>query len=158
MSAAARQVNPQGSRVFMGIITDGADLHTALADTARAFGVQTGKLEMLGGLHEVEFSAYDFDTQTRLAPLVFRGALEIVAGHGTIALLDAALHIHLHLAVAFRDTGMPHAIAVVGGHAVRAHAYAVEFTLTAYDGAPVVRGYHAGTGLQLWDLPPLPQS
>jgi len=153
MSVAARQVNPQGNRVFMGTITDGADLHVALADAARAFNVQTATFEMLGGLHEVEFSAYDFTTQTRLAPIVVRGALEIVAGHGTITLMDDALHVHVHLAVAFREASAPYGIAVVGGHAARAQAYAVEFTLTAYDGAPALRGHHAGTGLRLWDMP-----
>ncbi len=155
MSVSARQVNPQGSRVFMGTLTDGVSLHTALADAARAFSVQTATVELLGGLHEVEFSAYDFTTQTRLAPTIIRGALEIVAGHGTISLMDDQLHVHIHLAVAFRAPDSPDRISVVGGHAARAQAYAVEFTLTAYDGAPVSRGHHAQTGLHLWDLPRL---
>ena len=35
----------------------------------------------------------------------------------------------------------------------KAVAYAVEFTLTAYDGATVHRAEHQSTGLKLWDLP-----
>jgi len=139
----------------MGTITDGADLHASLSETAQAYAIQTATFELLGGLHRVEFSAYDFTTQTRLAPLVFERALEIVAGHGTLSLLDGEPHVHLHLTVAFRDADQPHGIAVVGGHAAHASAYAVEFTLTAYDGAPVQRGHHTGTGLKLWDLPRL---
>jgi len=73
----------------MGTITDGADLHASLSETAQAYAIQTATFELLGGLHRVEFSAYDFTTQTRLAPLVFERALEIVAGHGTLSLLGA---------------------------------------------------------------------
>jgi predicted DNA-binding protein with PD1-like motif len=152
MNVRSRQINPQGSRVFMGTITDGADLHDSLAVTARTHNSQTATFEMLGGLHEVEFTAYDFAAQMHREPLIFKRALEIVSGHGTISLLDDDLHVHIHLAVSFRDAAQPHGIAVVGGHAARAVVYAVEFTLTAYDGAPARRGHHAGTGLKLWDL------
>jgi len=152
MTVWSRQVNPQGSRVFMGTITDGADLHGSLAATARTHDIQTATFEMLGGLHEVEFTAYDFVAQAHRDSLIFKQAMEIVAGHGTLSLLDDALHVHVHLTVSFRDPAQPHGIAVVGGHVARAVVYAVEFTLTAYDGAPVRRGHHAATGLKLWDL------
>jgi predicted DNA-binding protein with PD1-like motif len=41
---------------------------------------------------------------------------------------------------------------VIGGHASRAIAFAVEFTLTVYDGESVNRQMHEGTGLNLWGL------
>jgi predicted DNA-binding protein with PD1-like motif len=44
-------------------------------------------------------------------------------------------------------------VVVIGGHAASAKAFAVEFTLTTYDGVPVQRAMHEGTGLKLWDLP-----
>jgi predicted DNA-binding protein with PD1-like motif len=55
--------------------------------------------------------------------------------------------------VSFRDETAPHGIAVIGGHVARATAFALEFTLTAYDGPPVHRALDVGTGLQLWKLP-----
>lgn len=155
MSITLQHVNPQATRVFMGTLTGDADLHAALAEVAAAHNIQTATFDMLGGLREVEFRAFDFDSQQRKPPLNFKRALEIVAGHGTIALLDGKPHIHMHLAVAYQDPAAPHGIVVVAGHAARAVAFAVEFTLTAYDGAPVHRALHAATGLMLWNLPSL---
>ncbi len=157
MSVRARQVNPQGTRVFMGTVTDGLNLHDALAQTAHAHQVKIATFEMLGGLKLVEFTAYDADAQTRLEPIIVERALEIVAGHGTISQLDGNSHVHMHLAVSFLDETSSHGITVLGGHVARALAYAVEFTLTAYDGISVQRGHHVGTGLHLWDLPELPK-
>ena len=82
--------------------------------------------------------------------MVFTRPLEIIAGHGTISLLDGSPHIHLHLTLAYRDERSPTGIQVIGGHAAKAIAFAVEFTLTAYDGAPLHRAKHGGTGLMLW--------
>ncbi len=149
MTIQVRQVNPAGTRVYMGTLTDGAALHDSLIEVAKSLGVQTGTFELLGGLTEAEFSAYNFTSQTRLSPVVFSGALEICAGHGTISLLpDDSLHIHTHLVVSWREG---EAIQLAGGHCARATVYAVEFTLTAYEGAPMRRAPHAGTGLMLWD-------
>jgi predicted DNA-binding protein with PD1-like motif len=152
MKTAIRHINPAGTRVYMGTLTDRANVHEAFAEVARTLKIETAAFEMLGGLHEVEFTAYNFVEQRREPPIVFKRALEIVGGHGTISQLDNAPHVHIHLIVAYRDESAPHGIVVVGGHAARALAFAVEFTLRAYDGAPVHRAMHMGTGLQLWDL------
>ncbi|NJN55347.1 MAG: DNA-binding protein [Anaerolineae bacterium] len=82
-------------------------------------------------------------------------AVRIIAGHGTISLLNGRPHLHLHCTLSFRDETAPHGIAVIGGHVARALAFAVEFTLTAYVGTAVHRAPHPQTGLQLWQLPPL---
>jgi predicted DNA-binding protein with PD1-like motif len=158
-------VNPAGARVFMGTITEGEGVHDALAAAAQAYGVHTATFELLGGLTRLELAAFDFITRTRLPALTFTGALEIVSGHGTIALADAAaladapaalrVHVHVHITAAFRDPASPTGITVVAGHCAAAAAFAVEYTLTAYDGAPVFRAPHAGTGLALWSLPPV---
>ena len=158
MSTTIRQVNPSGTRVFMGTLTGGANVHEALAEVATQLNTQTATFEMLGGLSEVEFSEYSFATQQRNPPLTFKRPLEIIAGHGTISLLDGKPFVHLHLTLSFQDKEMPKGIAVVGGHCARALAFAIEFTLTVYDGAPAQRAKHAGTGLMLWDLPPLADS
>lgn len=149
MTALVRCVNPAGTRVYMGTLTDGALLHESLTEVAQSLGVQTGTFDLLGGLTQVEFSAYDFTSQTRLPPVILSGALEICAGHGTISVLpDDSLHIHTHLVVSWREE---QAIRMAGGHCSRAIAYAVEFTLTVYEGAPMRRALDAGTGLMLWD-------
>ncbi|MEJ5224932.1 MAG: PPC domain-containing DNA-binding protein [Anaerolineales bacterium] len=156
MSITLQHVNPSGTRVFMGTLTGDADLHAALAEVAAAHHIQAATFDLLGGLREVEFRAFDFDSQQRKPPLVFTRPLEIVAGHGTIALLDGRPHVHTHLVVAYQDPDAPNGIVVLAGHAARAVAFAVEFTLTAYDGAPVHRALHPATGLMLWNLPPFP--
>lgn len=149
---AIQHVNPAGSRVYFGILTDGQPIHAALAQIAAEHWIQAATVELLGGLSAAEFTDYDFATQTRREALVFERATEVVNGHATISILDGKPHVHLHLVLSFRDPEAPNGIAVIGGHCASAKAFAVEFVLTAYDGAPVRRAAHAGTGLQLWDL------
>jgi hypothetical protein len=153
MSVTLLHVNSEQTRVYMGTITGGVNVHEALAEMARVQAIQTATIELLGGLHEVELTAYDFEQQLRQPPMVFTRPLEIIAGQGTISLLDGRPHIHLHMALAFRDTAALHGITVIGGHVARALAFAVEFTLTAYEGTAVHRALHPPTGLQLWQLP-----
>ncbi len=151
MTLSFAPVATQGLRVFMGVITDGEPLHQALAHVAAAHDIGAATVALLGGLTEVELTAYDFVTQQRLPPLVYRGSLEIVAGHGTISRLEDQPHVHLHLVLAYRhaEAGM----VLIGGHAARALAFAVEFTLTAYEGVVALRRPHTGTGLALWAWP-----
>jgi predicted DNA-binding protein with PD1-like motif len=146
-------INTQAVRVFMGTFTNGEAIHDAFAQIARAQNIHAATFDMLGGLTEVELTEYDFINKTRKPPLVFARPLEILSGHGTISRLDDEPHVHIHLTLSFRDESLPNGIAVLGGHAARAIAFAVEFTLTAYDGVPVHRAMRAETGLQLWDLP-----
>jgi predicted DNA-binding protein with PD1-like motif len=155
MTTTIQHVNPTSTRVFMGTLTNDADVHASLIDVAMKHEVQAATFELLGGLREVEFRAFDFDSQQRKAPLHFKRALEIVAGHGTIAMLDNKPHVHLHLVVAYQDSESPNGIVVLAGHAAKATAFAIEFTLTAYDGNPVHRSLDKGTGLMLWNLPKL---
>lgn len=147
-----RQVNPQGMRVYMGTLTDGVDLHASLENIMHSLQGASATFELLGGLTEAEFTAYDFATQTRYTPLVVTGAFEIVAGHGTIAWLDDAPHVHTHLLLTSRDDSALNGVRVIGGHCARATVYAVEFTLTVYDGERVTRQADASTGLKLWSL------
>jgi len=155
MTTTIKHVNPSGSRVYMGTLTENADVHESLIEVAEKHGIQTATFELLGGLREVEFRAFDFDSQQRKTPLHFKRALEIVAGHGTISMLDDKPHVHLHLAVAYQDPESPNGIILLAGHCAKAIAFAIEFTLTAYDGNLVHRAKHEGTGLMLWDLPKL---
>ncbi|HKJ39660.1 MAG TPA: PPC domain-containing DNA-binding protein [Anaerolineales bacterium] len=155
MTTTLKHVNPSGTRVFMGTITDDADVHTSLLEVAEKHGIQTATFNLLGGLREVEFRAFDFDSQQRKSPLHFKRALEIVAGHGTIAMLDNKPHLHLHLAVAYQDEHAPNGIVVLAGHCIKATAFAIEFTLSEHEGNPVHRTKHKGTGLMLWNLPKL---
>jgi predicted DNA-binding protein with PD1-like motif len=152
MAHTLQQVNTRAIRVFMGTLTDGETLHTALAGIASAENIHAATFDLLGGLTEVTLGEYDFLTHTRREPRHFRRSLEILSGHGTISRLDGVPHVHTHLTLSFRDESAPHGIALIGGHAIHAVAFAVEFTLTAYDGVPVNRLLHPGTGLPLWHL------
>jgi len=155
MTITLQHVNPQSTRVFMGTLTEDADVHTSLLKVAEKHNIQTATFELLGGLREIEFRAFDFDSQQRKAPLNFKRALEIVSGHGTISMLDVNPHVHLHLAVAYQDSESPNGIVVLAGHVTKAIAFAIEFTLAAYDGNPVHRAKHESIGLMLWNLPKL---
>ncbi len=146
-------INTQAIRVFMGTLTEGESLHTAFARIAQQEQIFAATLDLLGGLTEVEFIEYDFIRKIRKPPLVFARPMEIVAGHGTISWLDSEPHVHIHLVLSFRDETVPNGISLIGGHAARATAFAVEFTLAAYDGVPVRRAMHKATGLSLWKLP-----
>ena len=152
MPISLARVNAEATRVFMGTLTNGEAVHAAFAQIARERNIYAATFDMLGGLTEVELSEYDFVNQVRGESLVFRRPLEILSGHGTISRLNGEPHVHTHLALSFRDPAAPRGIAVIGGHAVRAVAFAVEFTLTVYDGTAVNRAMHAGTGLQLWEI------
>jgi predicted DNA-binding protein with PD1-like motif len=153
MTTTLAQVNTQSTRVFIGTFTNGEAIHDAFVQIARARNIHAATFEMLGGLTEVELTEYDFIHKTRKPPLVFARPLEIVSGHGTISRLNNDPHVHTHLTLSFRDESAPNGVSIIGGHAVRALAFAVEFTLTVYDGVPVNRSMHEGTGLKLWDLP-----
>lgn len=155
MNISLQHVNPTATRVYMGVLTGGDNLHDAFTTIATKLNIHAATFELLGGLSEVEFTAYDFVSQTRLAPIIYHGAMEIVSGHGTISLLDDQPYIHTHIIVAFRDSSAPNGIAVMAGHAARALVFAVEFTLTIYDGIPVNRAHDELTGLKLWNLPAL---
>ena len=152
MAVSLAQVNTQATRVFMGTLTNGEAVHDAFVQIAAAENIQAATFDLLGGLTEVALGEYDFVRQVRKEPLVFERPLEILSGHGTISRLDGRPHIHLHLTLSFRDETAPHGVALIGGHALRAVAFAVEFTLTVYDGRPLNRALHAGTGLQLWQF------
>jgi len=147
------QINTQSTRVFMGTLTNGEAIHDAFAKITRAQNIRAATFEMLGGLTEVEFTEYDFINKIRKPPVIFTRPLEILSGHGTISKLNDEPHVHTHLTLSFRDESAPNGISIIGGHAARAIAFAVEFTLTVYDGVPVNRAMHEGTGLQLWNLP-----
>lgn len=134
----------------MGTCTGGVDVHDALAETAVSHHITTATFELLGGLHQATFTAYDFERQERLEPIVLKRPLEIVSGHGTISLLDGEPHVHMHLSVSFRDEAYPQGMGMVGGHVAQASAFAVEFTLTAYDGEAMHRKTDKQTGLKLW--------
>lgn len=153
MSVHMRQVNSEGTRVYMGTLTGGIDLHASLENIMQTLQGASATFELLGGLTAAEFTAYDFATQTRHTPIAMTGAFEIVAGHGTIAWLDDAPHVHTHLLLISRDDTAPNGVRVIGGHCAKATVYAVEFTLTVYDGERVIRQNDPSTGLKLWHLP-----
>ena len=147
-----QHVNPSGTRVYFGTLTGGENLHEAFSALVQQHWIKAAMIEILGGLSAVEFTEYDFVTQTRRPALRFERAMEIVSGNATVSLLDGKPHVHIHLTLTFRDPEAPHGISVIGGHCASARAFAVEFVLTAYDGAPVNRGLDTATGLQLWQL------
>ncbi len=149
-------INTQATRVFMGTLTDEEYIHDALVKIARKENIQAATFELLGGITSVELSEYNFQTRQRNPSLFYFRPMEIISGHGTISMLDGEPYVHVHLTLSYQDEDANDAgIVVIGGHASKAKAFAVEFTLTAYDGVPVHRKMHEGTGLKLWDLPKL---
>lgn len=153
MSVTLQQIGQAGGRVFAGTLTGNANVHDALIAVAEQHQIIAGVVQLLGGLTLVELTAYDFVRKTRYAPHTLEGALEIVGGYATLSLLDDKPHVHWHAMLAYRDqANTPH---LIGGHCARALAFAVEFTVLAWDGQALARAPHASTGLALWNLPPL---
>ncbi len=148
MSISSRHVNPEGTRVFMGSILN-EDLHTALGRLMTEHGIRAGSVQIIGGITDIEFRAFDFTAKVRRAPIIFSGALEIVSAHGHLSYLDGAPHVHLHATVTAPHSGVWGA----GGHVQRAVAFAVEYIIQAFDGAELVRQFDESTGLWIWDLP-----
>lgn len=157
MTLTLQHINPHGTQVYQGTLTGGVAVHDALADLMRRLNLTAGTVDMLGGLTEVELTGYDFIRQIRRPPVIVRQPLEIVAGHGTLSWLDDQPHVHLHLALAYADETAPRGIALTGGHAARALAFAIEFTLHAHAGPPVRRALDPVTGLKLWHFPAFPR-
>jgi predicted DNA-binding protein with PD1-like motif len=139
--------------VFMGTLTDGVLLHDSLKAVARKHLIDTATFDLLGGLREATFTPCEFASHTASDPLIIAQPLEIVAGHGTISLMDDDLHVHCHVSASVRNADALYGIAMVGGHVTRAICTVVEFTLTVYDGAPLERITDDTTGLKLWDVP-----
>ncbi len=145
-----KHVNAAGTRVYMGVLTGGVDIHETLAGLAARHHIQAATFDLLGGLHSVSLRGIDFATGQRGDALTIEGTLEVTAGHGTISLLDGQPYVHLHTVIAYRDSQHPGQVQVVAGHVSASAAFAIEVTITAYDGSPVERGLHPATGLMLW--------
>jgi predicted DNA-binding protein with PD1-like motif len=150
-----QQVNTIATRVYMGTLTEGEELHPAMIRIAKALNVYAATFELLGGLTDIEFSEFNIEQQRHVTIGRLQRKTEIVGGHGTISLLNDEPHVHVHLVVSPGSSLRRPATASYSGHVMRAVVYAVEFTLTCYDGAPVRRAMHPATGLMLWDTPPL---
>ncbi|NJN55346.1 MAG: hypothetical protein HC804_11645 [Anaerolineae bacterium] len=59
MPISLQQVNEGGTAVYMGTLTGGDNVHEALTAVAHQQHIQTATVDLLGGLHEVELTAYD---------------------------------------------------------------------------------------------------
>lgn len=150
MAIQMRHINPAGTRVFMGQFLR-EEIHPALTRIMTEQNIRAGSVQLMGTMTDVEFRAYDFTTKTRRAPIMFSGALEIVNAQGHLSMNDGQPHVHLHASVTVPHSG----IWVAGGHVQRAVAFAVEFTLWAYDGDELVRRFDHDVGLSIWDVPEL---
>ncbi len=150
MSIRMQQVGTAGTRVYMGSILN-EELHPVFARLMTELNIRAGSVQFIGGLTDVEFRSWDILSKTRRPPVTFSGALEVVSSQGHLSYQDGAPHIHLHATVTVPHSG----IWVAGGHVQRAMAFAVEFTMWAYDGGELVRRYDPQTGLNIWDQPEL---
>lgn len=150
MTIRTGQVNTQATRVYMGSIIN-EELHPAFIRLMNELNIRAGSVSFIGGLTHVEFRSYDILTKTRHAPVSFSGAIEVVTAHGHLSYQDDAPHVHLHASVTVPHSGIWSA----GGHIQQAMAFAVEFTLWAYDGGDLNREHDEETGLHLWKQPDL---
>lgn len=148
MGIRIQQVNAQGMRVYMGTILN-EELHPAIARLMIELNVRAGSVQCIGGLTDIEFRSYDILTKTRRPPIMFSGTLDVVSSHGHLSYQDGSPHVHLHATVTVPNSG----VWVAGGHVQRAMAFAVEFTMWAYDGEDLIRRFDEETGLSLWEQP-----
>lgn len=148
MCIRMQHINTQGTRVYMGTILD-EELHPAFRRLMDEYQIYAGSVQFIGGLTQIEFRSYDLQKKIRRPPVSHCGALDVVHAYGHLSYRDDLPHVHLHAAVTVPHSG----IWTTGGHVERATAFAIEFTIWAYDGAALTRSFDEATGLDLWQQP-----
>jgi predicted DNA-binding protein with PD1-like motif len=140
------------TRVLVGRLERGEELHEALLEMARIERVDAAFVRGQGALDLAELDAYDPEARGYFAPVRLEGALELASLSGFVSLRRGAPDVRLHAVVAWprADPGPP---AATAGLLVRGRVVAVELALDVYDDGDLDRLDDPATGLALWRTP-----
>jgi predicted DNA-binding protein with PD1-like motif len=131
-----------GNAAFVSL-ERGEDLLEGLNSAVAELGIESGTLQIIGGLEEAVLGYFDKDTAEYVTTRT--GHVEICAGLGNVSLRDGEPFIHLHLTVSGRDG------AAMGGHAMEGcRAYVVEAYFRKLGGPAPVRQDVEGIHLKVW--------
>lgn len=136
----------EGTR-WMVRLDDGQELFAALTEFARAEEIRAAAV--VSGIGMVRRATIGYWDGTQYRPHELTVPHEVVALHGSIAQVEGAPSIHLHLAAAGPD------YRIVGGHLIRATVGMLqEVVVEAFPGRTFGRPMVESFGLRMLDLEP----
>jgi hypothetical protein len=134
------------TKVLMGRLPHGADLHGALQDLCVSEDVRIGTFFVIGAVKNVKLGYYHQDKKQYVECVDLKKTLEITACLGNVSLLDSEIFVHAHITLA------DHQGQCYGGHLMPGtRVFAAEYCVRAYDGSPLERAFDHETGLKLWN-------
>jgi predicted DNA-binding protein with PD1-like motif len=142
------------TRVIVCRLEKGEMVHDSLLALAEKERFAHCTVRGLGAFELCELVEYDQLAKAYKPTQTFECATEILSLVGNVSLKDGKPFVHLHTAVSRERESEHNRIEVLGGHLVRARAFAVELALEVYEDLTMVRVFDEATGLALW-CPPL---
>jgi uncharacterized protein len=140
------QLHRDGGR-WVVRLDEGQEVLTALTELARTHGLRAGIV--VSGIGMLRRSKIGFWNGHEYEPLVLDRPHELVALHGSIAELDGAPHVHLHVGLAGPDHKL------VGGHLLEGTIGVVgELLVESFEETTFGRRFDAAQNLKLLDLDP----
>jgi uncharacterized protein len=140
------QLHRDGGRWVLRL-DDGQELLATLTELARTHGLRAGIV--VSGIGMLRRATIGYWNGQEYDPMVLDTPQELVALHGSIAELDGAPHVHLHVALAGRDHRL------VGGHLLEGTIGAVgELLLESFEETRFGRRFDPASNLKLLDLHP----
>jgi uncharacterized protein len=131
-----------GNAAFVSL-ERGEDLLEGLNAAVAELGIESGTLQIIGGLEEAVVGYFDREAAEYVTERT--GHVEICAGLGNVSLRDGEPFIHLHLTLSGRDA------AALGGHAMEGcRAYVVEAYFRKLGGPAPIRQEVEGMTLKVW--------
>lgn len=130
-------------------LDEGQELLGTLTELARTHGLKAGIV--VSGIGMLRRSRLGYWNGHEYEPMVLDRPHELVALHGSIAEMDGAPHVHLHVGLAGPDHRM------VGGHLLEGTIGVVgELLLESFDDVRFGRTFDPAQNLKLLDLAPGP--
>ena len=140
----------RATRVVVGRVEAGAELHAALLEAARWERIDAAAVRGPGVVEEAALAVYDPGARAHAAAESVDGVAELASLSGTVSLRDGVPDLVLHAVLARAGEGRTE---VSAGLLLRARAVAVEFTMEVWDECTLDRREDPATGLALWAPP-----
>ncbi len=132
-------------KIIMTGLAKGKDLLAEVKRIALENKITKGAVQVIGALEKAELGYYHQDRKEYETHSVNKN-VELLAGVGSISLLNGETFVHLHLTLS-DETG-----AALGGHAMEGcPIFAAECMIREIQGTPLTRALDEPTGLMLWD-------
>ncbi|OPL16265.1 MAG: DNA-binding protein [delta proteobacterium MLS_D] len=135
----------QSKTRYMGRLSRGSDILEAVNELCRREGIRLGRVEAIGAVEKARLGYYDQQAREYRYNQLDR-PLEITSLSGNISLRDGEPFVHAHITLADSDGR------TYGGHLAEGNiAFACEFMVEVFEGAPLERRFDEETDLYLWE-------